>query len=190
MRQPQAGRADLAARGAEGAAAAAEARPAVAGRRLLHPAAAGAAKSRLGLRLRRGPDPGRPEVPDAVRGRRVHPRGAGDPGGAEARLGRGDRRPGRPVHRPRRARAHPLGQRAGVRGQGGEGVDRRRRRQDGLHRTRQPVGERLRRELQRQAPRRAAGRRGVQHAHGSPGADRTMARALLPRITTPIWLCG
>nr|WP_232478952.1 IS3 family transposase [Roseomonas rosulenta] len=47
-------------------------RQAVAGGRVLHPAAAGAAEPRLGLRLRRGPDPGGPEVPHALRGGRVH----------------------------------------------------------------------------------------------------------------------
>ena len=55
--QPQAGRAALAAGGAQGACQAAQARPAVAQRRLLHPAAAGTPEPRLVLRLRRGPYP-------------------------------------------------------------------------------------------------------------------------------------
>jgi putative transposase len=88
---------------AEGAAPAAAARPPVAERRLLRAAAPGAAEPPLGLRLRRGSQPGRPQVPHAVRGRRVHRRGAGHPGGEQARLGRDHRRPGRPVHRPRPA---------------------------------------------------------------------------------------
>ncbi|CAA9223463.1 MAG: Integrase, partial [uncultured Acetobacteraceae bacterium] len=91
VRQPQARGTDLAGRGAEGAAAAAETRPPVAERRLLRPAAAGAARPRLGVRLRRGPDAGRAPVPHALRGRRVHPRGAGHPGGAQARRGGRDR---------------------------------------------------------------------------------------------------
>src|SRR5918993_1038927 len=53
----QAGGADLAPGGAEGAAAPAPARTAVAGRRLLPPAAAGAAEPRLELRLHGGPHP-------------------------------------------------------------------------------------------------------------------------------------
>ena len=53
----QEGRADLAAEGAEGAAASAEAGSPVAGGQLLHPAAAGAGAPCLGLRLRRGPRP-------------------------------------------------------------------------------------------------------------------------------------
>ena len=56
-----------------------------------------------------------------------------------------------PVHPARRARAHPVRQRPGVRRQGGAGVDRRGRREDRLHRAGQPLGERLHRELQRPA---------------------------------------
>jgi len=79
----------------------------------------------------------------------------------------------------RGAPAHtPLGPGAGVRGRGGERLDRRCRVADGLHRESQPVGERLRGELQREASRRAAERRGVQHATRGAGADRGMASSL------------
>ena len=41
-------------------------------------------RTTFGLTVRRGPNPGRAEVPNAVRSRRVHPRGAGNPSGAQA----------------------------------------------------------------------------------------------------------
>ena len=140
-RERQAGGADLAARRAEGAAPAAQARAAVAGRRLLRPAAARAAEPRLVLRLRGGPHPRRAEVQAAERHRRVHPRVPGHPGRAQAQGQRRHRRAVRPVHPARRARAHPLGQRPRVRGQGCAEVDRGGRRQDRLHRAGQPVGD-------------------------------------------------
>ena len=82
--------------------------------------------------------------------------------------------------------AHPLRQRPGVRRQGGAGLDRRGRCQDGLHRAGQPVGERLRRELQRAPARRAAGRRDLLLAAGGPDRDRELAPALQHR--PPTWL--
>ena len=57
-------------------------------------------------------------------------------------------------------------QRPRVRRQGRTGVDWRRSCQDGLHRPRQPVGERLHRELQRAPARRALGRRDLLFAEG------------------------
>jgi hypothetical protein len=70
----------------------------------------------LGLRLRRGPDAGRAQVPQAQRGGRGHPRGPGPPSGPHAQ-GRGrDRRAVRPVHPAGRARPCSLGQRPRVRG--------------------------------------------------------------------------
>jgi hypothetical protein len=98
----------MAPRGAEGAAAVAEAWQAVACGWLLRTAAAGARQPRLGLRLRRGPDAGGSEVPDAMRGGRVHARGAGDPCGAEAVLIGRHRRAGRPVRRAQGTGAHSL----------------------------------------------------------------------------------
>jgi len=56
--------------------------------------------------------------------------------------------------------------------------DRRRGRAHRVHRAGQPAGERAGRILQRQAARRTAERRGVQHTQGSPGADRGLAPAL------------
>jgi hypothetical protein len=76
----------------------------------------------LGLRLRRGPDPRHPQVQDAVRGRRVRPRGPGDQGGTPVRLEPRRRGPGRPVRGARRARAHPLRPGIGVYRQGSQGL--------------------------------------------------------------------
>ena len=56
-REPEARRADLATGGAEGPDEAAQARAALVQRRLVRPAAAGAAQPRLVLRLRRGSHP-------------------------------------------------------------------------------------------------------------------------------------
>ena len=136
----EAGRADLAAGGAEGPAKATQEGPALAERRLVHPSAARASEPRLVLRLRRGPDPRRKEVPHAQHHRRVHPGMPGDPGRPEARVDRRHRRAVGPVHPARRARPHPVRQRPGVHRQGGAGLDRRRRRQDRLHRARAAHG--------------------------------------------------
>lgn len=62
--EPQAGGADLAQGGAQDASAPAEARPAMAQRRVLHPAAAGISGACLGLRLRRRQNARRAQVPD------------------------------------------------------------------------------------------------------------------------------
>ena len=56
-------------------------------------------------------------------------------------------------------------------------LDRGRGRGDRLHREGEPLGERMRGKLQRQAARRAAQGRGVQLAPRSAGADRAMAPA-------------
>src|SRR3954452_6089392 len=61
-RQRQAGRADLATRGAEGPQEATQTRTALAYGRIVHPAAARASQPRLVLRLRRGPDAQQTEV--------------------------------------------------------------------------------------------------------------------------------
>ena len=123
-REQEAGRAHLAARGAQGAEETAEAGPALAGRWVVRAAAAGEAEPRLGLRLRPRSDPRRPQVPDAVRGRRVHP---------EALAVRVERRLGSAevlevlaelMRRARRARAHPLRQRPRVRRHRRQGMGR------------------------------------------------------------------
>ena len=84
---------------------AAEARTALADGRILHPASAGAPQPCLVLRLRRGPDPRRTEVPHAQHHRRVHPRVPGDPRRPQAQGHRRDRRALRSVHPARRASA-------------------------------------------------------------------------------------
>ena len=127
-----------AAGGAQGARQAAQEEPALAQRRLLPSAAAGAPEPRLVLRLRRGPDTRRAQAPHARRRRRVRPRVPGDQGGPEPELGRRRRPALGPVHPARHPRPCPPRQRARVRRQGRAGVDRRGRRHDGLHRARQP----------------------------------------------------
>src|SRR6478735_7435592 len=52
------------------------------------------------------------------------------------------------------------------------------RRQDALHRARQPMGERLLRKPQLEAPGRASERRDIHDAAGSSGADRELATTL------------
>ena len=104
--EPRAGRADLATGGAEGAVTAAEAGPALADGRLMHPAAPGASEPRVVLRLRRGSHPRRRQVPNAQCDRRVHARVPGDPGRSTAEVGRRDRRALRPVHASRGVPGH------------------------------------------------------------------------------------
>src|SRR5262245_24905107 len=98
--------------------------------------------------------------------------------------------PDRPHRRAWAAGAHSLGQWAGVRCPQRARVAWPDRRQDALHRAGQPVGERLLRELQLQAPRRVAGGRAVLDAARGQGADRAMAAplqydptAFLPRLS-------
>ena len=89
----------------------------------------------------------------------------------------------------RSAGAHPLRQRPRVRRQGRAGMDCRRRCQDGLHRARQPLGERLHREFQRPPARRAAGRGDLLFAEGGPDRDRELATSLQCRPPTRVpWL--
>jgi putative transposase len=57
----------------------------------------------------------------------------------------------RSVHPARSTGLHPVGQRPGVRRPSTSRLDRGCRREDRVHRTRQPVGKRLLRELQREA---------------------------------------
>ena len=93
----------------------------------------------------------------AQRPGRVHPGEPGDPGSKEALLGRRRRCPDRPDHPARRSGLHPFRQRPGVRRRGRAAMDRRGRRPDRLHRARFALGERLHRELQCAAARRASG---------------------------------
>src|SRR6516162_9961415 len=60
--------------------------------------------------------------------------------------------------------------------------------QDRLHRARQPLGERLHRELQRSPARRAARRRNLLHPPRGANRHRELAAALQARIATPICL--
>src|SRR5262249_48769307 len=75
-----------------------QARQALAGRRIVHSAAAGAAQSCLVLRFCRGPHPRGTQVPHAQRARRVQPWMLGDPCRPQAQGDRCDRRSVRPVH--------------------------------------------------------------------------------------------
>lgn len=82
-------------------------------------------------------------------------------GAPEASLEYTAKRQRQRVHRDRRA-----------------GVAQQSRRADVVHRAGQPMRERICREFQRQAARRAAQRRDLPHCEGGQGADRAMASAL------------
>src|SRR3546814_4048211 len=71
--EPQAGRAHLATRGAQGAAKATEARAIVAERRIMQPASARVSWACLVLRLRRRSHPRWPQIPDPDDQRRGQP---------------------------------------------------------------------------------------------------------------------
>ena len=90
-----------------------------------------------------------PSAADADR--RVHPEVSGTAGGTTAEQLRSDRNVGGRDAGARSAGAHPLGQWARVRGAEAAAVAIGRGSQDAVHRTRQSLGERLLRELQREA---------------------------------------
>ena len=77
----------------------------------------------------------------------------------------------------------------GVRRRSRQAVDRRSGRRDRLHRAGLTLGERIYRELQRPAARRAPERGDLLHPQGSPGSHRIVAAPLQSGITTPICLC-
>ena len=81
-----------------------------------------------------------------------HPREPGNPCSAQAFLRRCHRCADRSVHPARRPGLGPIRQRTGVRRRNRAAVDRRSRRPHRLHRAGLALGERLYRELQRQAP--------------------------------------
>src|ERR687896_231604 len=88
------------------------------------------------------------------------------------------RRPGtaqRPVRPTRRATVSAERQRFRVHGEQGPPVADAGRRDDAVHRAWQSLGKRLRRELQRQAARRAVGPRTVRYVAGGQGAYRALA---------------
>jgi transposase InsO family protein len=68
----------------------------------------------------------------------------------------------------------------GVHGDGDPQVDRQGGLPNALHRAGEPVGERLQRELQREAPGRAAEAGDLQHAARGQGADRGLALGVQP----------
>ena len=90
-RERVAGSPHLATRGIEGPRQATETTAAVVGQWLVHPAAAGTAEARLGLRLRRGSNVRREEISHAQHRRRVHTRVPGDQGRAQPELDGCDR---------------------------------------------------------------------------------------------------
>jgi hypothetical protein len=108
--QRQAGRAVVAARGAEGSGTSAEAWSAMAQRRVLRPPAGRTGQPRLVLRLRPSPHPRRPGVPDIERAGRVHSGKPDDPGSTQALVGRCDRCADGSVHSARATGLHPFGQ--------------------------------------------------------------------------------
>jgi hypothetical protein len=88
--------------------------------------------------------------------------------------------PGLALRIPRRAGAHPLGQRPRVYGAGGARLARQGGREDALHHARVAVGERVRRIVQRNAARPALERGDLLHAARSEGATRALAPSLHP----------
>lgn len=101
-----------------------------------------------------------------------------DPGEAQAELDRCDRRPERSVHPSGRPCLHSFGQWAGIHRPGSPRLDRSRRGEDGLYRTRLTLGEWLLRELQRPIPRRASERRDLLQPPRSANHHRNMEEAL------------
>jgi hypothetical protein len=83
-----------------------------------------------------------------------------------------------PICRVGRARTFPIGQWCGVYGQGGACLAREGRREDAVHRAGLALGERVHRELQREAAGRVAQRRDLHDAAGGAGADRAVAEPL------------
>jgi hypothetical protein len=145
--EPQAGRADLEGGGTEGAQKAAEAKAAVAQRRLLYPATATASRPCVELSHSDGPHVGRACLPDADEKWTSTP-GSVSPstslGGSRARTCSSGSsvfvRRGVPEH----IRSDSWQR---VHGKASTGVARARRREDALHRAWVALGERVRREL-------------------------------------------
>src|SRR6516162_209727 len=102
----------------------------------------------------------------------------GDPCRPQAQGDRCDRRSVRPLHPAGHSRLYPVRQRTGVPRQGSTGMDRGCRCHDSPHRTRQPLGEREHRVLQRPPARRAARRRNLLHSPRGPNRHRELAAAL------------
>lgn len=149
----EAGGTDLEAGGAQSAEEATEARSPLVRRWFVHPSAGRASGSRLVLRLRLRAHARRQAAADADAGGRVHARMPGHRCRAPARLGGRARAAGGAVRRTGNAGVHSFGQRRGVHGEGRARVASPGQRQDVVHRTRQPLGERLHRIVQRQTAR-------------------------------------
>jgi len=137
-----------------------------------------ASPPRVGLCLCGRPDARRPPAQDPDDHRGVFTRVSGDPRRAAAAGGRRAGDVGRALPHPGRPGPPALGQWPRIHGHARAGVAGDPRRAATVHRARQPVGERLLRELQRQAPRRALGPRAIRHALGGQGAHRALAAAL------------
>ena len=131
--------------GAEGHAAAAEARSAVAQRRIVHPAEAAVSEPRLVVRLRGLEDARRACAEAADSAGRAHEGVPGDRGGSQDPLARRARGAGRSVRPTRASRVSEVGQRTGVHREASAVVVGARGRRDALYRAGQPVGERLQR---------------------------------------------
>jgi len=98
----------------------------------------------------------------------------GDPRGQKAGEIRGDRGGGRRDAVPGSPGAYSLGQRPGVRGEGVAEVAVKCRDGNAVHRAGQPLGERILRELQREAARRMLEWRDLLLAEGGTDRDRTV----------------
>ena len=127
-------------------------------RRIVHPAEAAVSGPRLVVRLRGLEDARRACAEAADSAGRAHEGVPGDRGGSQDPLARRARGAGRSVRPTRASRVSEVGQRTGVHREARAAVVGARGRRDALYRAGQPVGERLQRELQRQAQGRAVER--------------------------------
>ncbi len=173
--ESQASGTDLETGRSESACEAAQTSTPVAERRLVHSTAAGVARPRVELRLRARAHARWTAAEAADLDGRVHTRVPVDRRGAAFGLGERAMPSGGALHRARRARAHPLGQRAGIHSAGGARLAGPSGCEDALHRAGQPVGERIHRELQRQAAGRTLERRNLLHTRRGARRDRSVA---------------
>ena len=172
--------------------AAAEARSAVAQRRIVHPAEAAVSGPRLVVRFRGLEDARRACAEAADSAGRAHEGVPGDRGGSQDPSPRRARGAGRSVRPTRASRVSEVGQRTGVHREVRAEMAGQAAGPDPLHRAGQSVGERLQRELQRQTERRVLERRDLLHTARGNGTRRAVEAAVqyrptpsCPRRTTP-----
>ena len=152
-------------------------------RRIVHPAEAAVSGPRLVVRFRGLEDARRACAEAADSAGRAHEGVPGDRGGSQDPLARRARGAGRSVRPTRASRVSEVGQRTGVQRETRAAVVGARGRRDALYRAGQPVGERLQRELQRQAQGRAVERGDLLLVGGGGRAGRAMEARVQYRPT-------